>query len=76
MWAREDTEALLEIWHKVYLFILEVRDLQPNLGMYWYFFTEIFTQFRTFFVFVFHFQVRCMADLILLPVLFARRLED
>ena len=57
-WDVEDARVLLEIWDKVYVFILEVRDLQPNLGMYWYFFTEIFEQFRAFFLFVFHFQVR------------------
>lgn len=36
-----------------YLFILQVPDLQPNLGLFWYFFTEIFDHFRLFFTWVF-----------------------
>ncbi len=36
-----------------YLFTLKVPDLIPNLGLFWYFFTEMFDHFRTFFTFVF-----------------------
>lgn len=36
-----------------YLFILKVPDLVPNLGLFWYFFTEMFDHFRTFFTYVF-----------------------
>ena len=36
-----------------YLFILQVPDLQPNLGIFWYFFIEIFDHFRLFFTYVF-----------------------
>jgi phosphatidylinositol glycan class U len=37
--------------------ILSVSDLAPNVGMWWYFFTEMFDHFRAFFLGVF--QVRC-----------------
>lgn len=30
-----------------------VSDLTPNIGLFWYFFMEVFTHFRTFFAFVF-----------------------
>ncbi|KAJ3185751.1 hypothetical protein HDU85_001110 [Gaertneriomyces sp. JEL0708] len=33
--------------------ILSASDLTPNTGIYWYFFIEIFDQFRTFFLVVF-----------------------
>ena len=36
-----------------YMFTLKVPDLVPNLGLFWYFFTEMFDHFRTFFTFVF-----------------------
>ena len=31
-------------------------DLSPNMGLWWYFFAEIFDHFRAFFLFVFHIQ--------------------
>ncbi|KAH6601054.1 hypothetical protein BASA50_001882 [Batrachochytrium salamandrivorans] len=34
--------------------IIFVTDLTPNIGLYWYFFIEMFDQFRTFFLVVFH----------------------
>ncbi|XP_052815896.1 phosphatidylinositol glycan anchor biosynthesis class U protein-like [Mya arenaria] len=34
-------------------FILGVPDLTPNLGVFWYFFTEMFEHFRPFFICVF-----------------------
>lgn len=34
-------------------FLLSVPDLTPNIGMFWYFFTEMFDHFRTFFLCVF-----------------------
>lgn len=40
-----------------YLFVLEVPDLVPNLGVFWYFFTEMFDHFRLFFTYVFQFNV-------------------
>ncbi|WVW84068.1 hypothetical protein I302_106097 [Kwoniella bestiolae CBS 10118] len=33
--------------------IINVTDLTPNVGMWWYFFTEMFDHFRTFFLGVF-----------------------
>lgn len=33
-----------------------VDDLAPNMGLWWYFFAEIFEHFRSFFIFVFHAQ--------------------
>ena len=36
-----------------YGFILGVPDLTPNVGVFWYFFTEMFEHFRIFFVCVF-----------------------
>lgn len=29
------------------------RDLQPNIGLFWYFFTEMFDHFRVFFLYTF-----------------------
>lgn len=40
-----------------YLFILKVPDLIPNLGVFWYFFTEMFEHFRLFFTYVFQINV-------------------
>ncbi|KAI9470179.1 hypothetical protein LPJ78_002976 [Coemansia sp. RSA 989] len=34
-------------------FTLRVVDLQPNMGLFWYFFIEIFDEFRSFFIVVF-----------------------
>src|SRR6218665_929129 len=36
-----------------YGFILTVPDLTPNIGIFWYFFTEMFEHFRLFFICVF-----------------------
>lgn len=35
------------------LFRLNHRDLQPNIGLFWYFFTEMFEHFRTLFLIAF-----------------------
>lgn len=42
--------SFLKIPFRVYL---DSHDLTPNLGLWWYFFTEMFNEFRTFFLFVF-----------------------
>ncbi|KAL1925673.1 uncharacterized protein VTP21DRAFT_556 [Calcarisporiella thermophila] len=39
--------------HSTYGLILSVSDLTPNVGLFWYFFIEMFDQFRTFFLVVF-----------------------
>lgn len=38
-------------------FILTVPDLRPNIGLYWYFFTEMFEHFRWLFVASFQINV-------------------
>lgn len=35
-----------------YLYVLTVQDLTPNIGMFWYFFTEMFDHFLDFFTWV------------------------
>ncbi|KAI8900302.1 GPI transamidase subunit PIG-U [Globomyces pollinis-pini] len=37
-----------------YSVIIFVNDLRPNVGLFWYFNMEVFEQFRTFFITVFH----------------------
>jgi len=37
----------------VYGFILTVPELTPNMGIFWYFFTEMFDHFRVFFLWTF-----------------------
>ena len=45
---------LLQIKGGALLFFrLSVPDLSPNLGVFWYFFTEMFEHFRSFFICVF-----------------------
>ncbi|KAI7865524.1 GPI transamidase subunit PIG-U [Spinellus fusiger] len=39
--------------HAVYGVVVFLSDLTPNVGMFWYFFIEIFDQFRSFFMVVF-----------------------
>lgn len=39
---------------RVYKFSLLLEDYTPNIGLWWYFFTEMFDAFRPFFLFVFH----------------------
>ncbi|XP_069025696.1 phosphatidylinositol glycan anchor biosynthesis class U protein isoform X2 [Embiotoca jacksoni] len=41
----------------VYGFILSVPDLTPNVGLFWYFFAEMFEHFRLFFLCVFQINV-------------------
>lgn len=42
-------------------FALRVADLQPNVGLFWYFFTEIFDEFRAFYITVFHLSALAFA---------------
>ncbi|XP_075428016.1 GPI-anchor transamidase component PIGU isoform X2 [Ascaphus truei] len=51
---------LLSSWdflQSVYGFILSVPDLTPNIGLFWYFFAEMFEHFSLFFVCVFQINV-------------------
>ncbi|XP_071958586.1 phosphatidylinositol glycan anchor biosynthesis class U protein-like [Antedon mediterranea] len=48
--------SLLESWDflfSTYGFILSVGNLQPNVGLFWYFMLEMFEHFRLFFIWVF-----------------------
>ncbi len=50
------SRALLPSWSfipSVYLTPLQLPDLTPNTGLWWYFFTEMFDPFRSFFLGVF-----------------------
>lgn len=50
------SRALLPSWQfipSVYLTPLQLPDLTPNSGLWWYFFTEMFDAFRSFFLGVF-----------------------
>ncbi len=40
--------------NECYGFLLSVPDLTPNIGLWWYFFTEMFDRFRAFFLIIFH----------------------
>eukprot|EP01121_Diplochlamys_sp_Union-15-3_P008120 TRINITY_DN2133_c0_g1_i2.p1 TRINITY_DN2133_c0_g1~~TRINITY_DN2133_c0_g1_i2.p1 ORF type:complete len:236 (+),score=1.23 TRINITY_DN2133_c0_g1_i2:97-804(+) len=40
-----------------YGYTLTVSDLTPNIGLFWYFFTEVFLHFREFFLFIFQYHV-------------------
>ncbi|VDD86497.1 unnamed protein product [Enterobius vermicularis] len=40
-----------------YLFLLGVTDLTPNIGIFWYFFIEVFNHFRLFFLWVFQINI-------------------
>ncbi|KAG5274370.1 hypothetical protein AALO_G00135370 [Alosa alosa] len=51
---------LLSSWDfipSVYGFILSVPDLTPNIGLFWYFFAEMFEHFRLFFICVFQINI-------------------
>ncbi|XP_011621261.1 phosphatidylinositol glycan anchor biosynthesis class U protein [Amborella trichopoda] len=52
--------GLREMFNKTYGFILNVEDLSPNLGVFWYFFAEVFDFFRDFFLLVFHANILFM----------------
>ncbi|OQV12718.1 Phosphatidylinositol glycan anchor biosynthesis class U protein [Hypsibius exemplaris] len=41
----------------VYGFAVFAPDLTPNIGLFWYFFTEMFEQFRTFFTWIFFLNI-------------------
>lgn len=39
-------------FNATYLFTLKVQDLTPNIGMFWYFFTEVFETYLDFFTWI------------------------
>ncbi|CAL1534722.1 unnamed protein product [Lymnaea stagnalis] len=64
-------EGSWDFLFSTYGFILTVPDLTPNTGIFWYFFTEMFDHFRTFFVCVF--QMNAFIYTIPLAVKFTKR---
>ncbi|KAJ1524412.1 hypothetical protein ONE63_010912 [Megalurothrips usitatus] len=54
-----------EFLHSVYGFMLLVPDLRPNIGLFWYFFTEMFEHFRL--LYLWAFQMNALV-LYLLPL--------
>lgn len=54
------SSSLTEMFKKTYGFILSVEDLSPNIGIFWYFFAEVFKFFEVFFLIVFHMNVLFM----------------
>ncbi|ORY32832.1 putative cell division cycle protein 91 [Naematelia encephala] len=56
--ALASTSAFSTVWlRQTWGSILAVPDLTPNVGMWWYFFTEIFDHFRHFFLGVFQLHI-------------------
>ncbi|KFK40542.1 hypothetical protein AALP_AA2G009200 [Arabis alpina] len=49
--------GLEEMFTRTYGFILSIEDLSPNIGVFWYFFAEVFDFFRNFFLIVFHVNI-------------------
>ncbi|XP_010545955.1 PREDICTED: phosphatidylinositol glycan anchor biosynthesis class U protein [Tarenaya hassleriana] len=52
--------GLDEMFKRTYGFILSIEDLSPNIGVFWYFFAEVFDFFRNFFLVVFHVNILFM----------------
>jgi phosphatidylinositol glycan class U len=52
--ALQGRSSLVNMFLETYKYMLTANDLTPNLGLFWYFFTEVFDFFRTFFLMVFH----------------------
>ncbi|XP_005091265.1 phosphatidylinositol glycan anchor biosynthesis class U protein [Aplysia californica] len=65
------SEGSWEFLYSTYGFILTVPDLTPNCGVFWYFFTEMFDHFRTFFVCVF--QLNAVVYAVPLAVKFSEK---
>ncbi|KAG0610882.1 hypothetical protein M758_7G099000 [Ceratodon purpureus] len=55
-----ERSSLVNMWQKTHKYMLTVDDLTPNLGLFWYFFTEVFDFFRIFFLMVFHANIAFM----------------
>ncbi|KFM63519.1 Phosphatidylinositol glycan anchor biosynthesis class U protein, partial [Stegodyphus mimosarum] len=54
------SHKLIGSWHflwSTYGCILSVPDLTPNIGLFWYFFTEMFEHFRIFFLWTFQLNI-------------------
>lgn len=55
----------------VYGFTFQVSELTPNMGLFWYFFLEMFDHFRTFFLWVF--QINVFIYFIPLTIIFRKQ---
>ncbi|KAJ3099249.1 hypothetical protein HDU97_003313 [Phlyctochytrium planicorne] len=53
LWLSFTLSGSWDFLNATYGVILFVPDLTPNIGIYWYFFIEMFDQFRVFFLIVF-----------------------
>lgn len=49
--------GLMQMFEKTCDFFIVVEDLSPNIGVFWYFFAEVFYFFWTFFLIVFHINI-------------------
>ncbi|KAL9656229.1 hypothetical protein ABK040_007844 [Willaertia magna] len=57
-WLGEKRFSLfIEFIQQCYLYPLSLNDLTPNWGNFWYFFIEVFDDFRLFFLIIFHLHV-------------------
>ncbi|KAI1724792.1 GPI transamidase subunit PIG-U domain-containing protein [Ditylenchus destructor] len=50
-------ENPLRLFHTTIGFFLSVPDLSPNVGIFWYFFAQVFEHYRLLFLFAFQFNV-------------------
>ena len=39
-----------------YVYTFKVTDLSPNIGLFWYYFIEVFKAFRNFYIFSFQYH--------------------
>lgn len=53
LWISWKISGSLNFLEGTYGFIISVPDLSPNVGLFWYFFTETFDHFRSFFLWIF-----------------------
>lgn len=63
-------QALMGSWgflESTYIFIMNCNDLTPSIGIFWYFFTEMFDHFRELFLYTFQINTTI---LYLLPLTF------
>eukprot|EP00112_Aurelia_sp_Birch-Aquarium-sp1_P004592 Seg1520.4 transcript_id=Seg1520.4/GoldUCD/mRNA.D3Y31 product="Phosphatidylinositol glycan anchor biosynthesis class U protein" protein_id=Seg1520.4/GoldUCD/D3Y31 len=67
---------VLESWDfadAVYMFTLRVPDLTPNMGLFWYFFLEMFDHFRLFFLWIL--QLNAFIYVIPFSIIFRKKPE-
>jgi len=53
LWVSASLTGSWQFMEATYGFLLSAPDLSPNIGLFWYFFTEMFEHFRLFFLAVF-----------------------